>query len=69
MLSLAARYGIVILVFEAIGATTSLIYGLNHLFYTINNDVVDDVSGIPKLCSCSSAAFAVHECRHRRRAL
>ena len=37
------RYGIVILVFEAIGATTSFLYGLNHLFYTINDDVPKEV--------------------------
>jgi len=34
----------VILVFEAIGATTSFLYGLNHLFYTINDDVPKEVS-------------------------
>ena len=32
-----------ILVFEAIGATTSFLYGLNHLFYTINDDVPKEV--------------------------
>ena len=35
-----SRYGILILVLEAIGATTTFIYGLNHLFYTVNEDVV-----------------------------
>lgn len=32
-------YGIVILVVEIIGSTTTLIYGLNHLFYTVDDDI------------------------------
>jgi len=32
-------YGIVILVVEIIGSTTTLVYGLNHLFYTVDPDV------------------------------
>ena len=34
------RYGILILVLEAIGATTTAIYGINHLWYTINEDIL-----------------------------
>ena len=33
------RYGIVILVVEIIGSTTTLVYGLNHLFYTVDRDI------------------------------
>lgn len=33
-------YGILILVLEAIGATTTAIYGINHLWYTVNEDIL-----------------------------
>lgn len=36
--SLLCRYGIVILVVEIIGSTTTIVYGLNHLFYTTDAD-------------------------------
>lgn len=39
LLCLVCRYGIVILVVEIIGSTTTLVYGLNHLFYTVDPDV------------------------------
>ncbi len=33
------RYGIVILTIEIIGSTTTIVYGLNHLFYTVDKDI------------------------------
>jgi cellulose synthase/poly-beta-1,6-N-acetylglucosamine synthase-like glycosyltransferase len=41
-LNLGAKYqwyGIVILVIEIIGSTTTIVYGLNHLFYTVDKDI------------------------------